>query len=260
MQIGVSTAAYYGRLETEDAAARVASLGVRCCEVFLETYSEYNGAFGALVRDRLGATKAVSVHSKTQHFETDFIGKSPRQRADAYAMLESFLDAAAALGASTYVYHGPPNIGRQMPDFSRWQAGIAKAVVRCAARGVAFSWETVSWCWLSEPARVREFLRLWPDLWFVLDVKQVLAMGMEPVAFVDAMGERLRHVHILDYDAQGRLALPGRGCHDFRELARALRDIRYRGDVILEPYAHLFTNDDALRDAVAWLRDSFQAD
>ena len=41
MRIGMSTAAYYGRMETEESAALIASLGVPCCEAFLQTESEY---------------------------------------------------------------------------------------------------------------------------------------------------------------------------------------------------------------------------
>ncbi len=258
MRIGLSTAAFYGRLETEDAAARVASLGVPVCEVFLETYSEYRGEFGALVKSRLGDTQAVSVHSKTQHFEADFIGQSARQREDAFTLLEGFLDAGEALGVSTYVYHGPAVVrGGNVPRFVRWQEGIARAIAACRARGITFSWETVSWCWLNEPARVAEFLAIWPDLMFVLDLKQVFELGQDPLAYVDAMGDRLRHVHILDYDAQGRHALPGRGLHDFRELARALRGNGYAGDIILEPYSNVAGSDQELLDSIAWLRDTF---
>ena len=35
MQLGLSTAAYYGRYETEEAASRIAQLPLDCCEVFL---------------------------------------------------------------------------------------------------------------------------------------------------------------------------------------------------------------------------------
>jgi len=259
MRIGISTAAYYGRLETEDAAQRVASLGVPCCEVFLETYSEYSEGFGALVRKRLGAVEAVSIHAKTQHFETDIMGQSARQRADAFEMLERFYAAGKALGARLYVYHGPANMRGKAPRFSSWQEGIARAMDLGRAYGIELCFETVSWCWLNSPERVAEFLALWPDMRFVLDVKQVLELGQEPTLYVDTMGDRLSHVHILDYDANGRHVLPGRGVHDFRDLARALRGAGYRGDIILEPYAHVVTSDQALTDSIHWLRDTFGA-
>ena len=42
MEIGISTASLFGRLYNEDAVKAIEELDARVCEVFLETYSEYN--------------------------------------------------------------------------------------------------------------------------------------------------------------------------------------------------------------------------
>lgn len=257
MRIGLSTAAFYGRLETEDAAMKVASFGLPCCEVFFETYSEYTRAFGARVNASLGRTQAVSVHAKTQHFEGDIFGRSARQRADAFAMMEGFLDAGEAVGARIYVYHGPANMRGAAPDFVRWREAIERVIALCAARGMDFCWEVVSWCYLNSPARVTLFRELWPTLCFVLDVKQVYELKQDVHAYVDAMGPRLRHIHVLDYDAQGRYVLPGQGLFDFPGFARALNKSGYAGDVILEPYCDMVPNDEALARSLDWLRRVF---
>lgn len=248
-------------METEDAAARVAFLDVPCCEVFLETYSEYRPAFGRLVRSKVEPhTQVVSIHSKTQHFESDIFGQSHRQREDAFAMMDCFLGAGSEMGAGVYVYHGP--VGAAGPErYTRWQEGLERAMALCAAHGIDLSWETVSWCSLNSPEQVRAYRKLWPSLHFVLDVKQVLRLGHDPVWYVDAMGDRLRHVHILDYDTQGALTLPGPGgAHDFRALAKALHASGYAGDIILEPYANVVPSDAALLDSIAWLRETFDAE
>jgi sugar phosphate isomerase/epimerase len=260
MRIGLSTAAYYGALETEDAAARVAALGLPCCEVFLETFSEYTPAFGALVRARLGDVRAVSVHSLNFHFESGLVGQSPRQRADAFAYLRGFCQAGQAMGAGIYVFHGPALVRGQAPNFAAWQQGVAAAMQMAAAHGLTLAWETVSWCALNAPGRVRELLAVFPGLRFVLDVKQVLELGQNPVDYVDAMGDRLCHLHLLDYDARGHYALPGSGAHDFANLAAALRANGYAGDVILEPYGSMRASDAALLASVRWLRECFQAE
>lgn len=259
-RIGVSTAAYYGCLETEDAAARLAALGLPCCEVFLETFSEYTPAFGAMVRQRLGDTRAVSVHCQTMQFEIGFFGQSPRQREDAFALLDGFLGAGAALGAGIYVYHGLPHLRGGAPDLARWRPVIERVMARAAEFGLALCWEVVSWCYLTSPERVRAFREVWPGLGFVMDIKQVFELGHSPLDYVKAMGGALRHVHILDVDADGRLVLPGEGMHDFRELATALRDMGYQGDIILEPYAQAVRDDAALMASVDWLRDTFGAE
>lgn len=238
----------------------MAALRIPCCEVFLETYSEYSAAFGRLIKERLGSTRAVSIHSKTQHFEGDVLGQSHRQRTDALHMCEGFLQAGQVLDAHTYVYHGPANTRNRTPDFAAWQEPIQAVISLCGQYGIALSWEVVSWCYLNSPQRVLTFRGLWPELSYVLDIKQVYELGQSPYGYIDAMGDRLRHVHVLDYDADGRYVLPGKGVFDFAALGNALRASGYQGDIILEPYGNMVRDDQALTDAISYLRDAFQAE
>lgn len=258
MRIGVTTAAFYGRLETEKAARRLAQLDIPCCEAFLQTMSEYEPSFGAILKENLGGVEVVSAHSKTLHFEGDFLAQSARQRRDGFALMEVFLTTAELLGAHVYVYHGPPRLRGSNPPVDRWQPHIEEAMERCRAHGLTLAWETVSWCWLNSIERIRDFAARWPQLRFVLDVKQVMELGLDPVAVADAMGDRLCHIHMLDFDDNGRHALPGKGRSDFKELARALRGNGYSGDIILEPYGFQTENEQDLLDSVNWLRDTFR--
>ncbi|MFR5786378.1 MAG: hypothetical protein ACLUHE_04135 [Christensenellales bacterium] len=41
MKIGLSTAAFYGKWEVEEAAAHLRGYGAECAEVFFQTRSEY---------------------------------------------------------------------------------------------------------------------------------------------------------------------------------------------------------------------------
>ena len=77
MKLGMSSAVFYGYLETEDAAAALKDYGLQTCEVFLETHSEYSPAFGQTVRERLRGLPCVSVHPKGTQFEPDIFGQSP---------------------------------------------------------------------------------------------------------------------------------------------------------------------------------------
>ena len=102
MQLGISTAAFYGRLETEEAAGYISSLPLDCAEAFLQTRSEYEPAFAQMMRERFGPLRCTSVHPMGLHFETSMTSASPRQRADAFDMFRRVLDAGQALGAHTY--------------------------------------------------------------------------------------------------------------------------------------------------------------
>ena len=184
----------------------------------------------------------------------------PRQRADGFAMLETFLETAQLLGAGVYVYHGPPRLRGNNPPLDRWQPHIEEAIARCRAHGVRLCWETVSWAWLNSMERIEDFKRRWPELGFTLDVKQVMELGLDPARVAERMGERLCHVHMLDYDENGRHALPGRGSSDFRAFSKALRAVEYQGDIILEPYAGQTEDTGEVLRSLEWLRETFHAE
>jgi sugar phosphate isomerase/epimerase len=96
-----------------------------------------------------------------------------------------------------------------------------------------------------------------PELSFVLDIKQAVRAGADPFAFLPVMGDRLLHIHVLDFDPLGRLCLPGQGTFDFIRLRRELDAMNYQGDVILEPYAAQTEDEQALYQSICYLRKVF---
>lgn len=260
MQIGLSSAAFYGRLETEEAAAHLRAFPLDFCEIFLETFSEYTPAFGRILKDALDTLPCRSIHVKGTQFEPDLFGASCRQQADAFALLRGALQAARLLGACYYVFHGPGTAHRSLSplDIPRLKETFPRLLALCRAHGVALLWENVSWCALKTPEDVRSLREAYPELSFVLDLKQALRAGQDPFALLRAMGSRLRHVHVLDWDAAGRLCLPGAGCFDFPRLKRELEDIGYAGGVLLEPYAQQALDEAALSRSLAYLSQVFR--
>ena len=260
MKLGMSTAAYYGRMETEEAGALLATMRLDCCEVFLECGSEYTAAFGVEVSRALGGLPVYSVHPTGTQFEGALFGRSPRERADALRLFEGVLAAGRALGAGLYVFHGIPDFHRRgtgpnMPFI----ADVARGLCACAlGYGMRLAWENVWWCQMSRPEHVAMVRDALPDAHFVLDIKQALHIGLDPLDFLPVMGERLVNVHVCDFDASGALCLPGQGTVDFAALFRALRDHGYDGPVILEPYAHLFSKQSEIEAALAALRGAMK--
>ena len=256
VKIGLSTAAFYGQWEVEEAAARLYEYGAECAEVFLQTRSEYTREFARLTREKLNGLPCASVHPMGTTFENEFFGRSARQRADALDMLRRVLDAAAELGAHLYVYHGRYSPARvELPFDARQNAEVvARMQEEAAQRNIAIAWENVCWCQLTTPERVRTIRKLLPQIRFTLDIKQAMRAGCDPLDFADAMGPQLANVHVCDWDEKGRLCLPGEGAFDFETFMRALIRTEYRGAMIVEPYLALVKSDEALADAIAYLK------
>ena len=254
----MSSAAFYGRMETEDQAALLRAFPVDVCEVFLETHSEYSAAFGALVRERLAGLPCLSVHPKGTQFEQDLFGRSARQAGDALAIFRHVCEAGQALGARYDVFHGPFSVSGPLRISAVYELGERLTRLRTIAadHGLELLWENVSWCALRRPEDVREIRAMFPDMGFVLDVKQALRAGVDPLDMLAAMGGQVKHVHALDMDAEGRLCLPGQGTVDWRALMGTLREQGYEGAVILEPYEQLSRDHDALRRSLDVLRQA----
>ena len=260
MLLGLTTAAFYGRWETEEAAEKLRCFDVDCAEVFLETLSEYSASFGKLVRKRLGDIPAMSAHPLGTAFENSLFSLSARQRHDAERIFCGVLEAGQALGVRVYVYHGRHNVKGTgiSADFTSIAPRIGELCELAAAYGIKLCWENVSWCQLSTPERVLRARKACPQVHFVLDIKQAMQSGYDAADFIEAMGDRLANVHVCDYDAQRKLCMPGQGTYDFAALGGQLRAAGYDGPVILEPYATLFERDEELEASIAYLRKTMQ--
>jgi len=260
MQLGLSTAAFYGRWETEEAAERIALMGMDCAEVFLQTMSEYELAFAALVREKLGGVPCVSMHPSGIQFENQMFGRSLRQRKDAFDLFRRALDAAQLLGVRYYVYHGRSTALLTPLPFNL-QVNIdmlGQMDEEAAQRGMRIAWENVSWCQLTTCERIAQVRKALPDVCFTLDIKQAMRAGEDPIEMARMMGDALVHVHVCDWDKVGKLCLPGEGCFDFEKLIAALDEIGYDGSIIMEPYLALIHSDEALEQSISYMRDRVQ--
>ncbi|MGN1019383.1 MAG: sugar phosphate isomerase/epimerase family protein [Aristaeellaceae bacterium] len=260
MNLGMSGAAFYGRMETEETAAYLTRFPIDCCEIFLQTGSEYTAAFGRLVREMLGGLNCVSVHAKGNQFEWDLFGRSPRQVEDAFSQFTGVCDAGQAMGARYYVFHGPAGVHAPLtPDRIHALPRVWGRMQEIAAsRGLEVLWENVSWCALRRPEDARSLIALAPDIRFVLDVKQAKRSGTDPFGLLEAMGDRVAHIHALDWTEDGAWRLPGQGVLDWPRLIGQLRAQGYDGTVMLEPYASQAGDDAALTESLAYLRRVLQ--
>ncbi|MBQ2952980.1 MAG: sugar phosphate isomerase/epimerase [Clostridia bacterium] len=260
MRIGLSCAAFYGQCETEDAAALVRDYPAEAAEVFVQTPSEYCGAFGRVVREKLGALPCSSIHPLGTQFEQQLFGRSARQVEDAFRLFTGVCDAGREMGAQYYVFHGPFGVHAPLkPErIHRLPEVFARMQQIAHERGLTVLWENVHWCALRGPQEVRTMIRLLPEVQFVLDTKQAHRAGFTPEEMLDAMGDRVRHVHALDVAADGTLCLPPEGVIDWPDLMRRLRLQGFDGTVVLEPYEYLARDGAALSASLQNLRAAAQ--
>lgn len=256
MQLGMSTAAFYGRWETEEAAAQIAQLPLDCAEVFLQSESENSLEFAQLVRSKLGDMPCTSVHP-LGGYENYMAGRPARQVKDAFDHFAKVLAAGKALGAKTFVYHGRNTpLLSPLPWNLKWNVeAITPMCEKAQQCGMMIGWENVCWCQLTTPERVLEARAALPQVRFTLDIKQAMRAGRDPMEYVRAMGDQLCNVHVCDWREDGKLCLPGEGVFDFKALMQELREAGYDGPVIMEPYLALIESEEALLRSIAFMRN-----
>ena len=112
MRIGISTASFFNRKMIEDLPALYEEWGVKNAEYFLNSFSEYEPDFIALLAQRTqkhGIT-VCSIHPMSSMFESQLFSLHPRQSADARAIYEKVLQAGKTLGTHRYCMHGAAHL------------------------------------------------------------------------------------------------------------------------------------------------------
>lgn len=257
MIIGVSTACFYPE-ETERALCRCGEMGVQSTEIFFNAPSELKGSLlHELVRIRSAYDmRIVSVHPFTSCIEPYllFSGYERRYR-DGLDFYLRYAEAASALGAGIVVLHGGRD-GDQALSPERYTERFLELDRLLSREGVRLAQENVNGYAACRPEFLRSMRRYSQDrVRFVFDVKQAVRAGYAPTEILDAMGPCVAHVHLSDHNADKDCLLPGRGSFDFAGLFHRLRQMKYRGDVLVEVYRSAFLQPEELTGSWRWLQN-----
>lgn len=267
MEIGLSTASYFGKLPIEDAVTDIGRHGVRVAELFLNSFSEYEPDFVAMLarRARAANLSVYSVHPMGIQFETLLFSSHVRQRGDSFQIYERVLQAMQVLGATHYVMHGAANLSG-VPgtiSYQRLAPVFTDLIDMANAYGVTLTLENVSWCLFNRPEvglRLRDAIGS-GKLKFTLDVKQALRMGLSPLDFIETIGDDIANLHLCDADAHtdGALVMrmPGYGCVDFAAIRDALRAHGYAGPACIEVYGNMYEDTAILYESLDRMRRVF---
>jgi len=244
LRLGVSSGAFYPRIETEEVPAVATSYGFRDVELMVQTVGEYQPSFIREVRTRVDAAgcRVHGIHSfQTLHrFQTPYV----RRKEEAYALFALGIDATVALGGSVIVWHGFTKQDVAAPggwdDFFRVTSQLSSM---CAEAGVTLAIENVSWCALNSVRDVLNLAARLPELGphgsigFAFDPFQAAEAGANPFMILNAMEGAIVDVHLSDHqsgDEATRHLLPGDGALPWPALIRAIAATGYAGPMMIE--------------------------
>ena len=257
MQTGISTASLFGRFYTEDALKFLSENGVKTTEVFLESFCEYNRKFGEFLATKKGDADIHSIHTLTTQFESTLYSLNDRAQKDSFELLDGTMQAANALSANYYTFHGLARVKRTpyYIDFERTGKITQRILDVCAKYGVTLAYENVHWAYYNYIGFFTELKKRTSGLKGTLDIKQARQSGISVNEFIEEMGEDIVTVHLSDIDENGKMCLPGRGVTDFKEMFTRLCDKGFDGAFILEVYKNDFNDTSELFDSLTYITE-----
>lgn len=237
MKAGVSTACLYP-MEVEKAFRQLAESGIKTAEIFVNSHCElsdpYRGEMLAVQKEY--GVDVISVHPYTCGIEPMMLFTAYERRVtDMLDYYKRFFEYMNLFGARYFVLHGnkPQNPFPDEKYFERFlklqetaeQFGVCAVqenVVRCTSGDLFFL--------------VKMKKALGDKAAFVLDIKQAHRSGFDPLEFVRALGENIRHVHFSDFGKAGDCLKFGFGEYDNLTLFNELKSRGYGGNFIIELY------------------------
>ena len=106
MQTGISTASLFIREKTEGALKVLSDNKIKCAEVFLESFCEYQPEFGKILKSVKGDIDVHSVHLLTTQIEPQLYSVNERAKDDSFKILDDAMATAEIIGAKYYSFHG----------------------------------------------------------------------------------------------------------------------------------------------------------
>ena len=257
MLTGISTASLFQRFSTEDAVKQFNINKVNACEVFLESFCEYNKKFGKLINKLKGDVKIHSIHTLTTQFEPQLYSVNVRAQKDSFKFLEDTLKCAEKMGASYYTFHGGARFKKtpMVIDFDRVSKITQSIIDLCGKYGVKLAYENVHWCYYNYIGFFKTLKGLTKGLKGTLDIKQARQCGVDHNLFLKEMGEDIVTVHLSDVDENGKMCLPGKGITDFSDLFKRLNDVGFNGALLLEVYKNDFNDLSELYDSLDYVNE-----
>ena len=236
---GVSTACLYP-LPTEEALYDLALGGIQNVEIFINSHSELRKSFIMSLADILRRfdMSCCSLHPFTGEMESMmFFSEYERRFDDMLDYYKHYFAAMEALGARIFVLHG----GKSAGNISLYAERFRRLSEAAKEFGVTLAQENVA----RFASRSLSFLEnikkeLGEEAAFVLDVKQAVRSGENPMNMLSVLGSSVKHVHISDHGQYGDCMLLGRGNFQVKNFLQTLSQLSPDCTVVLELYRNAF--------------------
>jgi len=250
MITGMSSSCFYP-LETEKALIQCGELGFKITEIFVNTYSE-------LIKPMCNEFKSIkehyglnirSIHPFTSFAESTVIfGTYPRRVDDGMEFYKKYFGFAAMLGAKFLILHGA-KIGPYADNEEYFERYVR--LYRIGQEyGITVSQENVVHYRSQSPDFITKMSDyLGDEFSMTLDLKQCRRAGVSPFEFIEAVGEKIDHIHLSDCDERSDCLPPFEGYTNFRQIVSALKAKDYKGSYIIELYRKNFENPQQIVDA-----------
>ena len=240
MIAGVSTACLYPK-PLEESLYDLAVNGVSCVEIFVNTHSELKKSFAHGCANLLKRfdVKCRSVHPFTCEMEQMmFFSDYERRVEDMLEYYRHYFSFMNTVGAEIFVFHG----GKAAKTKELYCERYSRIYRLGREFGVTVAVENVSRCQSGSSAYIRDIAKMLGDEFaFLLDTKQAVRSHEDPFRFIDAAGDKIKHVHISDCGEMGDCLLIGRGSFRFKQFFEKLAKVSPDCAVILELYRSAFS-------------------
>jgi len=239
---GISTACFYP-LPTEESLKTLTALHPPCLEVFINAEQELEPTFlqGLRARADIAGTKIVNVHPYSSAMEHMlFFSRYPRRFEDGMNLYRKFYKAVNILGADSLVFHGDFKGSTLSRDeyFTRFELLWKDA----GNHGVSLCQENVSHCVSGSAEFVAEMRRALPQVEYILDIKQAVRARENVWELAGIMGDKIKHLHLSDHNANQSCLLPGKGSFNIPKLLKTIAKTGFSGGVIVELYGENFSD------------------
>lgn len=243
MNIGVSSACLYP-LETEESFLFLAKSGVKKTEIFFNGLSELKPNF---IDELIDIKESYGVEITAIHpyasFSEPFLIFSEyyRRFIESKEIYNNYFDIANRLGAKYVTLHGDKIHSKLSVE--EYCERYLELFLLAKEKGVTLNQENVA----NFRSRDIEFISemskfLGDNLSFTLDIKQCIRSGVNPLDMVNAMGNKINHIHISDHSYSSDCLLPLNGGFNFKGFFEVMKAQKYSGNYIIEVYQNAYKN------------------